>query len=95
MGWKNWPYWLRGGFIGFLIGLILVLIMFGITPEFNNYIIYPMYILCQGGLECTFSLFGFVLSVIINLILFFIIGSLIGLVFGKIRSRKTITLNCQ
>lgn len=22
MGWKDWPYWLRGGIIGFVIGLI-------------------------------------------------------------------------
>ena len=37
MGWKNLPYWMRGGVIGIIIGAVLtIILLFIIVPNFFN-----------------------------------------------------------
>lgn len=98
MRWKEWPYWLRGGIIASLLGLIYsvlsTIFIFKIPYELSR----PLYtfgiLIC--GLEdgdgilhatlCEGSL-GLVSVIISALILLFIIGALIGLIIGKIKKK--------
>ena len=94
MGWKNLSYWLKGGIIGiivliilFIIGLILDLI---IRPSFFPYtfmmIFLPlipfMFIIEAFGID-----FGDVFLFIAPPA-YFTIGVIIGLIVGKIKSKK-------
>lgn len=102
MGWRKWPYWLRGGIIGILMGLFI----FFIAPIFPN----PIFALSELFLFLLVILFGisglcdkipflrdeicnieegFSLTQIIILILsWFVIGAIIGLIYGKIMSKR-------
>jgi len=91
--------WIKGGVAGVILGSLLFLGIFSTYPQTDNlYVIYPMYILCQGGLECTFGnttgesfIFGnpgFVTSIFIHLVIYFSIGALIGLIIGKIKKHS-------
>ena len=46
MGWKNWSYWIRGGIIGDLIGIILI-ILYSTLGRINQ-ITYLIFILAIG-----------------------------------------------
>ncbi len=99
MAWKNWPVWVKGGIIASLLGLIYSLlstIFIFQVPEVVSKHLYVFGILICGLKDgdgilpatlCKGSL-GLVLVIISALILLFIIGSLIGLIIGKIKSTK-------
>src|SRR3989344_1138600 len=115
MGWKDWPYWLKGG----IVLTILYVLFSGIIyfyanncgTDFCEFIIILIYlpfyipfvfimrvlVLFPFPFERYTTLFTFVnkyfnpfsessqLSLfIINLVLIFILGSLFGLIYGKI-----------
>ena len=87
MGWKNLPSWLKGGIIGLL--LYVVLVVSNITPiiaflvSIQNF--FARFFLSPddwGSISFAF-LFSFVLAPI----LWFIIGAFIGWLVGKIKSK--------
>ena len=83
MGWKNLPHWSKGLTIGLFLGLVLSSIVtyfihhgmkcaYGLPGEY------------QCGLE-TIEIFYFIL---IGTIAITIIGIIVGLIIGKIKSKK-------
>ncbi len=102
MSWKNWPYWLKGGIIGVGVVLISSFIIGGITgiaPD--NIIINLFYIFLIPGIiilavmrfktygyempDMTF--FEYVLMAVISIIPYFIIGAIIGWVYGRFKKK--------
>ena len=93
--WKNWPYWLRGG----AVGIIIALISFGMTQLCQNFIATQG---SSGfGLECIplaipwiplwfFPIVNFatIYFLIIGIVIWFVVGSLIGLFIAYIKSKK-------
>lgn len=89
MGRKNWPSWLKGGIIGAIIGLILIIIgticlpFAGFPPRCPSTIILHLpLILLSNFLEDLF------LGYIVLILLSIIISALIGFIIGKIKSLK-------
>jgi len=93
MGWKDWSYWLKGGIIGLVISLLITL----------STMFMPVYCigLSQDGTGCVSptgidawkynfnSLFDDTFGIIILFIVsLFIIGAIIGWIYGKIKQRK-------
>ncbi len=91
MGWKNWSYWLRGGVIGGVIGLIVGLLVLFLRDIFNNSFLQVLnlpsfviaFALCYENLFCSNIIY-----VISSFIVFFILGAIIGFIYGKIKNRK-------
>ncbi len=103
MGWKDWSYWAKGGVLGIIISLLGSLLAFIIDYfELYNYLnlnflekIISVNILGSIGqlipndwpisiLMILFFIIGFggrILS-------YFIIGSIIGWIYGKIKSKR-------
>jgi len=98
MGWKNWPYWLKGGIIVSILYLIIGLIL----------IKYPCGDTMSGG-QCwdftmlfiliSYSLLGILyrlgidpqskyLVLIATFLVYFVIGSIIGWIYAIIKSRR-------
>lgn len=103
MGWKNWPYWLKGGLIGDLIviiGGLLTLLLSNIFPPFGLLwlpfliiLVLPVFFLCAGDPHFDLCSVGYLtgfwyLFVLLVLVECFIIGAIIGLIVGKIKSKK-------
>jgi len=90
MGWKDWPYWLKGGVIGLIAGIIDIIAALAfqaptceigatcpqqhIIGKIALLLIYPLQILGKS-----------IPTVITILIYFFIIGAIIGLIVGKVK----------
>ena len=83
--------WLKGGLIGFLIGAIVHLIYYVIianpllTIKYTPFLDAITYICISSG---EMHLLCIILGPIINTFLFILIGSLIGWIVGKIKSKK-------
>jgi hypothetical protein len=121
MNWKNWPYWLKGGIIGSLTYLIIIVPSLYFTINdigifdnigFNFYLILslPSAVIPFFG-NCSFNygfnpskysycdIFGFVtgslpvVALFFSFITYFIIGGIIGYIYGKIKNRKQIINN--
>jgi len=95
LNWKKWPYWLRGGVIGGVIGILpLVAILFcsfgfGCVSLFLAPL-FPIRVLI-GFSDPIFHYnwtFTEGYAPIINIILWFFTGSLVGALVGYIKSRK-------
>ena len=112
MSWKDWPYWLRGGLIGLIIPVailiigiiviiellkdgggfafnvpaifvILVLIFILSSPVILVSTIFKIHILSDTNFYSSI-----ILSVIISLPIYFIIGAIIGFIYGKFKRNK-------
>lgn len=89
MGWKDWNYWLKGGIIGAIVYLIIVVIwMFSIPPIKPTFLSQALEILISP-----FSFLGFGILIpgvlpIAAAILGFILGAIIGWIVGKIKNRN-------
>ncbi len=99
MGWKNWPYWIRGGLLGAIITIIgyIFIIMVGIgfpilfyIPDIIIALPYRfiaksfVYNILGSNLGSYVLLFSYIIAIFPN----FIIGAIIGLIIGKIKSKK-------
>jgi len=88
MGWKNWGYWLRSGLIGAIIYLIIVAIwMFSIPPIEPTFLSQILKILIG---PFSFLGFGILIPGVLPTaaaILGYIIGAIIGWIYGKIKNR--------
>src|SRR3989344_4254200 len=98
MVWKNWSYWVKGGIIFTIIIFIFQIIgAFAVLSGTKNLIFAP-FIFVQGFLNYPFGIpianfletlsFGiYPLTLLLNLVYLFIIGAIIGLIYGKIKNR--------
>ncbi|MFH1455399.1 MAG: hypothetical protein ABIF40_00430 [archaeon] len=93
MGWKDWPYWLRGGLITLTLSLIIFLVLIIAYPSTVSafgagiFVLYPAIFLgpiLQIRNEVVSSLF----FLIFPFLIYFLIGALGGLMVGKIKSKK-------
>jgi len=80
MFWKNWPSWLKGGLIGLIIYIIYFLVVI--------FTIYTRGEQWKLGMAMGWLGSMFVTGFIITILQFFLIGALIGWVYGKIKSKK-------
>lgn len=93
MGWNDWPYWLKGGVVGeiFLILYAISDILYRILEYGGNC---PEHCLAYLDVMCptSFTLFHCFRILIINpkgnlifMVFFFIIGAIIGYIYGRIK----------
>jgi len=82
VGWKNWSAWLKGGIIGLIIWIIFF-ILAGIVDFQIKGIIPPLII---GNLHSNLTI-PFVFAE--NVIIYVIISAIIGLIVGKVKSKRT------
>lgn len=79
MGWKNWPYWLKGGIIGLIIGLVGVLLKIVLSLIFID----------DTGRPGFFSISStFITSQLLNCLGLLIIGLIIGWIYGKFKLKR-------
>ena len=104
MGWKQWPYWMRGGIIGVVTSVIIGLTLRLIDLYVVNYLNPWVAITFIDGVIVG-SFIGFVIGnykggvsfdnipeIIMygigSIILWFLLGTLIGLIIGKLKSKN-------
>jgi len=96
MGWKEWPYWLKGGLIAMSAGIIQEAIPYRYAPEVLYAIIHflPFFILIMliNGLKLNANLldtsFARYFISFATIFLFFLVGMIIGEIYNDIKSRK-------
>ena len=85
MGWKERPYWLKGGIIGLVLGIVLGFIL---------YVYFPMkkfaLILCKTFPCPQVAYYNEPLFILYSPIILFIVGTLIGWIVGKVKSKEDI-----
>ena len=90
MGWKDWPYWIKGGVIGLGIFIVMfllsyIILMLGCMDRviyllsIKSGIMFPTPCLLVYFFFASYSIMPFV---------FIVIGAIIGLIVGKIKSKK-------
>lgn len=86
MGWKNWPYWVKGVVIGLLLTLISFYIgsLLGVTGGLLGII---ALLLWMYGVKTNLVL-PKVLIISLPYIILPIVGAIIGLIYGKIKKKK-------
>ena len=103
MSWKNWPYWLKGGIILDVVYL-LVVSMYVITFLIENisqsifillyFISFPAFLILRLIEYDSHNVITY--TIIISFLIYFILGALIGLIYGKIKnSRKRKEANAE
>ncbi|MGB8815813.1 MAG: hypothetical protein WCC74_01045 [Minisyncoccia bacterium] len=99
--WKDWPYWEKGGGVGFSISILMFLTAYLANLIFQGgeriitlAVSFPGLIL---GLLFTPSLiltsspfWAYVAIIIFSSITYFIFGSIVGWIYGNIKNRKKI-----
>jgi len=87
MGWNNWSYWLRGGIIGAII--LLILVIFDLVSGDNLFFIIPSLLVWSlGGGDTITQSTEKILTYIIFTLYGFIIGIILGWIVGKIKYKK-------
>ena len=101
MNWKKWPYWLRGGVILFILGIILNII--GWIAELKNVspvtkglgyavvnlpVLFIVTLVSRILKPLGLPLGLFFSNIMVLLIIYFLIGALIGWIIGKIKSKS-------
>ena len=84
MGWKNWPYWLKGVVIGFIVGIVLAVffsLMFVDANDNNGFeriILYPLESLIEIFLFALWpagigAVFGWIIAIVIVILIVLLI----------------------
>ena len=88
MGWRTWSYWLKGGLIGLILGIIISLneLFIGLGGMF-------LYNLSLGSLFDAIAVLtsegiGFIIMFIGIILVYTIYGAIIGVIYGKIKNRN-------
>jgi hypothetical protein len=97
MGWKKLPYWLKGGLIGmffiiiiFIIGELSGYILYNkwvIIPILNLFFVPSVIILFQPLYDTNSGLVMGASILLISLILYFIIGAIVGFIINKLKRK--------
>ncbi len=90
MAWKDWSYWFRGGLSLGFIGILLFFI-WQVSYINHKYIISDLISSLSfpiGYLVYYFSDFSLLIIIPLYFIYYFIIGALIGWIYGKIKNRN-------
>lgn len=103
MGWKDLPYWLKGGAIFALayIFISLFLVPFGKKGDLFGfyYWAYPSLVVMaplstiiplERILNIGNEVVSLILVLLVSLMIYFIIGALIGLIVGKIKNKNNL-----
>lgn len=91
MNWKDWSYWFKGGVISLIVLLVLGVLSF-ITPSGDMGNIYQWIIIFMAlpliPLFSSLAVYDVgVLAILMLSVYFFLLGSLIGWIVGKIASK--------
>lgn len=90
---KNWPYWIKGGAL-FSFLYILILIIGFVTPHSDLLQTFApklwgiLFAAATTGGFTAFLYLSFVVYLILNIIPYFFIGSIFGLIYGKATYKK-------
>ena len=107
MGWRDWPYWIKGGILLIIYGLLtlpLALIVRAFWSEGGKQgilklIVFP-FIIANSLVEyiaekyfCGYScnqdtLFILGSAILLSLIIYFVIGAIIGLIYSKVKKKN-------
>ena len=97
MAWRDWTYWLKGGIIGVILGILVSLaFLFGLTilslpGIILAYILAPvdqlLLVIFAGNNGYVNETVGYLFITISAVIEFFVIGAIIGLIYGKIKKK--------
>ena len=108
MGWREWPYWLKGGLIGLVIAISLFTLSFlsecrnlGVSvncPFWLFFILVLPYFLISLMIAAISFKLGLTIptGIILGFIgysIYILIGAFIGWIYGKIKQRKKQNLN--
>lgn len=87
MNWKNQPYWEKGGKLTLLVAsTCLILLFLEIAPSWLYLVLYPVVpILYIIGFD---DVLGIIFGVIIILFIYFLIGAILGWLYGKFKNRN-------
>jgi len=100
MSWKDWPYWLKGGIIAAAIYWIVVLLFIIAGPkgwsglgmaQVLMLMLMPSSWFTLGPLEGFLEqvpVVAFLFVILLQTAIYFVVGVLIGLIIGKIKSKK-------
>jgi ABC-type antimicrobial peptide transport system permease subunit len=93
MFWKNWPSWLKGGIVGFIVFLLLSFTIGGSLMPIKSLVdlINPAeeYIGPEGiGKLGPITGINLLIAQLISLIVYILLGALIGHFIGKRKSKK-------
>jgi hypothetical protein len=91
MGWKNLSYWLKGGIILAGINFLLIVLYYLISNGQGSYYDPSAFLYISSFLVTDFFYWGSNSPLeifIFSSIFYFIIGAIIGLIYGKIKNRK-------
>ena len=91
MFWKKWPYWVRGGLKGLLVGLVLYLFFYLLIGGTSG-----CHFKMANGLrtaQCPTTLIEQVLFIdyhpkIYYVVFYIMAGAILGWFYGKIKNRK-------
>ena len=95
MGWKDWPSWLKGGVIGAVLSLILLLLKpyLGMLSIFLQYFFIIPFLAVwaltgdnPNKIQVLIEIVGYYIA---PMIFYFIIGALIGLWIGRSKVKKS------
>ncbi len=111
MNWKKWPYWARGGVLGFLVTIIFL--PFGYSPVgvVTGFLLAPSVFLVKSffmrsvvpseeeignTISVSSGVAGvFQVAAILSPIFWFIIGAILGWIYGKIKSKESRRWNVE
>ena len=98
MNWKEWSYWLKGGIIGLVLGIV-IFIVHDIHPSFETFAL--LYRLSFPSVLLLNFFLGFaplfripvmdarqILHFFLIVLNLFVVGVIIGWIVGKIRNKK-------
>ena len=92
MGWKDLNYWLKGGILSAIIFVIVFLLAFYLDATYGGHpglLIFPLIPILSGLFTLNVSgIKFFIIAIPISLIFWFIVGAIIGGVYGKIKNRN-------
>ncbi len=104
MGWKNLPYWLKGGILGAVISVIffIPLVLEGMIvrlrfPKWFEFVFgmlhLPAVYIGLGIIGATSKYeiwFFYLLGFFVDLLIYFLIGAFIGWIIGKIKYERIV-----
>ena len=93
MGWKDWPYWLKGGIIGLSLLLLSLLVEFLLYLPFSGFGFLALFYgysaeaLISNPTDFEYALYLYILPLVTVIVVYFLAGALIGWIYGLIKKR--------